>query len=159
MRLRWLVILGAMGFPIASGANASVFTDDLARCLVARTTSEDRTNIVRMMFYAAAANPAFSGVTNISEAQRRDGLRSAAAVYDRLVLVDCRTESVAAMRSDGAASIELAFQTLGQLAGRELMNSAEGLAVLNQLTDFMDLNRYDALMREAGVTPPARSRN
>jgi hypothetical protein len=113
MRLRWLVILGALGLPVAGGASASVFSDDLARCLVAETTSEDRTNIVRMMFYAAAANPAFSGLTNISDAQRRDGLRTAAAVYDRLVLVDCRAESIAAIRNDGAASVELAFQNPG----------------------------------------------
>ena len=152
MRIRHLVLWGVLTCSIAGIAPASVFTDDLARCLVRATTSGDRQTIMRTIFFAAAANPALAGLTSISAEQRHEGLRAAAAIYDRLMLDDCRAETIEVLRNDGPASLELAFQTLGQLAAREMINSPEGAAVLNQLTGLMDTARLEAMAREAGIT-------
>jgi hypothetical protein len=153
MKTGYLAIAGLLA--ASAPATAGPFADDLGRCAVDASTEADRTALVRWMFVSAAANPAFADLSAVSDAERDRSLRAAAAVFDRILLRDCRRESVAAMRNEGGAGIEAGFQTLGQLAGREMMASPAGAASLARLGSYMDIAGLEVLHREAGVRTAA----
>lgn len=155
MKIKYLRPFLCVAAAMPSPAFAGIFADDLGRCVVNSTTEGDRALLVRWMFLTAAANPAFDDLTSISEAERREGYRAAAAVYDRLLLRACRRESVAALRGEGSAGIEAGFQALGQVAGREMMASRESVTALRDLSTYMDGPGLEALGREAGVPAPS----
>ena len=142
-----------------SPAGAGVFTDDLSRCLVRATTAEDRAALVRWVFLTFAANPAFVDLVSVTEGEREQGIRSAARVYDRLLLIACRQETLQAWRAEGALAIEHGFEAIGNVAARELMGSPQSVAAVAELTTFMDMAALEVLAREAGVAaaePPAQ---
>jgi hypothetical protein len=145
------LILAIAGLLLSSPAAAGIFADDLARCTVSSSTPEDRRLLVRWIFIVAASNPEFSDLASISATQRENGFRGVARVFDRLLLRDCRSQSVAAMRNEGGAGLEAGFRSLGQLAGREMMTSPAGLSSLQDLGRYMDQAGLAALRREAGV--------
>ena len=148
------VLLTALPAP----AFAGIFTDDLTRCTVNATTPADRTALMRWTFIVASANPAFANLAVVNETQRQQSFREVGAIFNRLVLHDCRREAVLALRAEGGGALGIAFQTLGELAGREMMNSPASAASAADLDRFLDMEGVAALTREAGVTaagPPA----
>jgi len=157
MRLRYAavaILLAALPAP----AFAGLFTDDLTRCTVNATTLADRTALMRWMFIVASANPAFANLVTVNETQRQHSFREAGAIFNRLVLHDCRREAVLALRAEGSGALGTAFQTLGELAGREMMSSPASAASAADLDRFLDTEGVTALVREAGApaaAPPA----
>jgi len=49
-----LCVASALVFGCISSASAGVYADDLGKCLVASTTKDDRSNLIRWLFVAAA---------------------------------------------------------------------------------------------------------
>lgn len=134
---------------VSAPASAGPFADELGRCAVNATTQVERAALMRWMFVVASANPAFADLSAVDDAERQGSVRAAAAVFDRILLRACRRESVAALRNEGQAGIQAGFQTLGQLAGREMMEAPAGRSSLEQLGTYLDLAGLEALGREA----------
>lgn len=135
----------------SASAQAGVFTDDLARCLVGKTSESDRTILMRWMFAAMSMSPAIADLAQVNQAKLDVINKKAADLYSRLLLVDCRKETVAALKNEGAQSLGEAGQVLGATAARGLMNSPEGRAELTKFGDLADKAKWKALGEEAGV--------
>jgi hypothetical protein len=148
---RDFALAGLLAMALPNPATAGVFADDLGRCAINATSAADRQVLVRWMFMVAAENPALVDLTAISDAERQQGFRAAAALYDRLLLHDCRRETVQVLRNEGADGLGAGFQVLGQLAGREMMNSPQSAASLRDFFTGMDRAGMDEVMREAGL--------
>ena len=148
------VLLAALPAPALAG----IFGDDLTRCTVNATTRADRTALMRWTFIVASANPAFADLAAVDETKRQQNFREIAAIFNRLILRDCRREAVAALRAEGGSAVGSAFQTLGEVAGREMLSSPASAASAAELDRFIDMDGMAALAREAGVSagaPPA----
>ena len=89
-----MILLGC----VSASAHGGVFTDDLSRCLVAKTSDADRTTLMRWMFAAMSMSPAISDLAQVNQAKLDLINKKAADLYSRLLLVDCRHETVAALR-------------------------------------------------------------
>ncbi|HET8534930.1 MAG TPA: hypothetical protein VFL74_05210, partial [Sphingomicrobium sp.] len=76
--MRFEACFGLLILACAVPADAGVFTDDLSRCVVQKTTDADRTLLVKWMFAAETKNPALSGMASLSQADR-DKLNAGAA--------------------------------------------------------------------------------
>jgi len=149
-RLVMAALAGAL-LSIASPAAAGVFTDDLAKCLVSNTHPDDQTAFAQWMFTALALHPAVQPMANISAAQRDDINRKAADLMIRLMTVDCRAQMVAAVKYEGTASIELAFNAMGQAAAMVLMQHPAVVAGLQSFGTKMDRSRLQDVLKEAGM--------
>ncbi len=135
----------------AGSASAGVFTDDLSKCLVKSATSADQTVFVQWMFSAVALNPAVQGMVSVSQAQR-DGLnRQMANLLVRLVSADCRSETVAALKSEGAGALSTAFEVLGETAGRGLMSDPHVTEGLKGFAGDIDRPAMTSLFKDAGL--------
>lgn len=145
----WLALVLCAAF---TGASASTYTDDMSKCLVKSATAEDRVALMRWVFLAMASSPTVKSMVNISAEQHSSIEKKAGALIQRLMTVDCRAETIAALKHDGESSIETAFGALGEDATTGLFADPEVDKTLSGLTEGMDLEELGKLFKEAGIS-------
>ena len=145
-----LTVVAAAVLLSAGTAKADIYTDDLKRCIVASTSSEDRLAFVRWIFGAIADHPAVSDFSNVSEESRRESAVLSAQMMERLVLEDCRPQAILALRYEGYNAIEEAFGAVGEMAMGDLMADESVSSQMDALGTHVDEARWRALATEAG---------
>ena len=143
-----LLLLGLLG----RVAQAGVYTDDLSKCLIRATSTNDRVVLVRWMFAMLALHPAVQPLSSISAGQREAASNIAAGLFARLLTADCRQESVNALKYEGVAAMGASFQVLGQVASRDLMTDPNVAKGMNQLSaDLEGDQKLKDLLKDAGI--------
>ena len=146
--------LAALGVCLAgNAAQASVFSDDLTRCLVVHTTPADSTVLMKWIFAAIALAPALKPMSNISETQQTAVAQDAAKLFGRLVAQDCRKETLLAIKSDGSSALVQSFQVLGSTAGRSIFQSPEAKAGLKSLSNYIKADPQILSLKAEGGLP------
>lgn len=139
-----LALLAVLAAPVAQ---AGVYTDDLSKCLVDSTTTDDRTALVKWMFAAASAHPAISSFSTVTQADRDTANQAMGVLFMKLMTESCRAQAQRALKYEGPATIQLSFQVLGQVAGAELFSNpevAKGMAGIDQHIDHKKLEDLKA---------------
>jgi hypothetical protein len=130
---------------VASESHAGLYSDDMARCLVASTSQEDKTNLVRWVFAIASLHPKVADVSAMTPPMRDETDRKTAALFERLVTVDCREQARDAIRYEGPAAFQASFEVLGQVAMTELMAHEDIVAGFESFTKYLDESKFAAL--------------
>lgn len=146
------LLAATLALALLGGATARAGTaeDALSRCLVQSSTTTDNEALVFWMFSAISENPKLAPLVTLSAAQREIFDKQAATLFQRLLLKDCRTESVAALQQDGTSAIAHSFEFLGATAGRQMMANPEVLAATQHMTHYLDPSQWRAFAAEAG---------
>jgi len=139
-----IVALGA-----AQEAFAGVFTDDLSKCLVNESSPADRTLLMQWMFAVLSRGSAVKPLSALSPEQRTAFDKKGATLMERLMLKDCRAQTIAAIRNEGSGSVEGGFRTLGQVAARDLMTDPQVASSMKDLSNYLDKPSWEALAKEA----------
>lgn len=150
-------IVGAgllMSLVMAAPAQAGIFADTLGRCIVTKSTDADQGTLMRWLFAAMAANPEIAPMAKVTQAQRDELSRQYMALTERLLMSDCRAEAVAAIRNEGPGVTEAAFRVLGEAAMRGLMSGPGTGDAIKAIENFVDKEKWKALMVEAGQNVP-----
>ena len=137
----------------ASGAQAGVYSDDLGKCLVNHTSPADQKDLILWVFAAMSSHPDVKPYSNIGAAQRTAIDTKAATLFERLITTDCHGEAVAALKYEGASSLETSFSTLGQVAMRGLLSHPDVTTAMGALDSHIDQSKWNALSAEAGLKP------
>jgi hypothetical protein len=125
---------------------AGPYADDMAKCLVKSASPEDRTLLMKWIFSAMALHPDLSSMSSIT-AQQRDTLsKGAGALFQRLLLESCRSETQVAVQNEGPETVQYAFQILGQVAVRGLMTDPHVLEGMKSLAQGLDEEKLKALL-------------
>jgi hypothetical protein len=132
----------------AGSAAASPASDDLGRCLVKASSSDDKTTLMVWAFTALSAHPSVKVYANVSDAQRLEVSKNAARLLERLTTVDCRKETLAAFKTDGPASLQGAFSTLGQVAVGGLVQDPAVAKAMSVVTTQLDMAKFQSLALE-----------
>jgi hypothetical protein len=149
--------VAATALAAAPAFAAQIHTDELSKCLVAKSDAGDRTLLVQWIFSAMSVHPAVREAGTFSGSKRQELNTGAARLLERLMLEDCRSETVAAVRYDGAGAIEKAFGVLGEVAMTDLMAHPDVNKELDAMASQVDKERLGALGREAAApTPPKK---
>lgn len=155
MRILFAIVLAGTVLTVAPPqAQAGVYSDDLAKCLVKNTTAADQRLLVSWIFAAISTHPELKAQSNLNDRQRESASRGAAALLQRLMIVDCRQETVAGVKYEGQSAIERAFSVLGQVAMRSVMEEPSVTKGVGQIGEFVDAAKFEALMTEAGESEP-----
>jgi len=133
----------------AGQAQAGIYTDDLSRCIVKSSSPKDRQDFVVFIYAAMSAHPDVRQYSRISEADRSGFAKRAAQLMERLLLVDCRKEAVAALKYEREQSVSAAFGTLGETAMVDLMGNPDVDKYMNLLAEGLDESKWEALAAEA----------
>jgi hypothetical protein len=133
-------------------AQAGVYTDDFSKCLVSSASSDDQKKLMTWVFLALTAHPAIrEELPGVTEARRSASTKTAAELMQRLMVVDCRKQMVAALKYEGSGAVEAAFRVLGEVATRGLMSDPTVGKSLSELQNYVDTKPFEDIGREAGV--------
>lgn len=149
--MRVLKIAAALLCGLAAPLQAGVLADDLSRCLLTKATDGDRAALMAWMFSAISSDPALQKFTVLDRKKRDDIAKTAGSVFQRLVVVDCRPQAVAAMKAEGEEAMTKSFGALGQAATQQMFQSPEASIELESLDKGFDKEKLEALGKEAGV--------
>jgi hypothetical protein len=141
-----LCIAIALVFCSVSQATAGVYADDFGKCLVNATNKDDRANLIRWFFVAAAHNPEVKPLASVTPAQQEESDKAMGALMMRLLTDSCKTEAQKAIQYEGPNTIELAFAVLGKVAGSEIFSNPDVMAGLKSMTKYLDADKLKALM-------------
>lgn len=130
-------------------ASAGPFADDMAKCLVTSTSPEDRTVLVKWMFGLITLHPDLTAMSSMSARQRDDLSKNAGALFQRLLLESCRSQTQQALQNEGPQTVQYAFQVLGQVATRGLFTDSHVMAGLKDLTKYVDEEKLKNLTAAA----------
>lgn len=137
-------------------ASAGVFTDDMSRCFVHESSAEDQVVLVKWMFAALTLNPAVTPLSAIKPEVRLAINNDATKLFHRLLVEDCRSETVTALKNEGPAALQVSFSVLGQTAARGLMSNAAVVGEMQGLGKALQSSPgFRDLLRDAGL-PPGR---
>lgn len=126
-------------------AFAGPYGDALGKCTVAATTEADRASLVRWFFAAASMHPSVKGMAMVTPADVDRENKGFADLFTKLMTESCKTEAAAALKYEGSSSIEIGFQLLGQVAGRELFQHPAVAAGISGMEKHIDQSKFDAL--------------
>ena len=135
----------------ATSAQAGVYTDDLTKCLVKSTSPTDQTDFVAWVYAALSEHPAVASYSTLTAPERDRLSKQVANLYLRLMTVDCRTETVTALKYEGNSAIEASFSVVGQVAFRNLMSDPKVAAGMQRMGSFVDTTKFTELAKEAGI--------
>jgi hypothetical protein len=130
-------------------AAAGPFADDMAKCLVNSTSPEDRTVLVKWIFSVITLHPDLSSMSAIPPKQREDMTKAAGALFQRLLLDSCRSQTQQALKNEGPQTIQYAFQVLGQVASRGLFADPHVSEGAKDLAKYVDEEKIKALAEDA----------
>lgn len=152
-----VAILTMVALFTAHPAAASVYTDDLAKCLVAKTSDQDKIALVQWVFVAISASPGVKDMANVTPQRHEQQDRAVAVLFERLLEIDCRKETVAAVKYDGSEAIKISFGLLGQVAMKVLMSDPSVDSSISGFTKYLDAAKLGAVLAEGGLTatPPS----
>jgi hypothetical protein len=144
--MKTMIRAAAIGLiALGSPAFAGVYTDDLSRCLVEKTTTEDKTALVQWIFVAMAQHPSVSALQKVTPADVKSYNSKAGALFTKLLTETCVETSKKAIKYEGAVAIQSAFQVLGQAAAGELFVHPDVTKVMSGLEEFLDTKKLEAL--------------
>jgi hypothetical protein len=148
--VRLALLLLVAGYSPA--ATASVYSDDLGKCLVSHTSSDDKLVFMQWMFAALALHPAVQQYASITAEQRKAITEKMATLFSRLLTDLCRQEGVNALKYDGQGALRVGFQLFGQVAAHELYANSQVLQGLSGAGDMMkETDAIKSLFKEAGI--------
>jgi hypothetical protein len=108
--------------------------------------------LARWIFSAMSANPKLSDMVSISDSQRDSLNRQFAQLSQRLLLKDCRKETIDALKFEGDSIFEKSFAVLGEAATQEIMNDPAAQGAVAKFTTYFDKQALLDLEKEAGVS-------
>jgi hypothetical protein len=124
--------------PVAAQTN----TQQLSQCLAETTSGKDRKDLARWVFFAMASHPEIKQFTTPSAAgAEAETNKTMADLFTRLLADSCMRQAQAAFKEGGAKAIEIAFQTLGQLAMQELMTNPDVNASMARFEKSLDQSK------------------
>jgi hypothetical protein len=154
MRRTAAVLILAIALGSAAAAHAGPYADEFSKCLGAKMSDADRTTAAVWLFEEMSANPALKPMTNVTEAQRTDARKAAAAMVQRLVTEDCRAEAAAAFRNEGGGVLMRPFYEQGQASIGLLIRDPAVTAGMQQISQYLDVAKLAAIMRDPAPAKP-----
>ena len=136
------VVLGGA----VSGAAAGPYADELGKCLVTSTSTEDKSTLVKWIFAMAALHPAVRSVSAVNDRQRANLDKAMGNLFEELLADRCRTQTQEAVRYEGDKTIGTAFEVLGQAAMTELFSDATVAEGLGEFAKHIDQKKMEELL-------------
>lgn len=123
-------------------AQASAQLDRARVCLQESTSGKDRRILVQWIFTALSAHPDLREFAPLKDRKVTID-REAAVIFERLMVKDCLAE----LRPLGPTGIEAAFNHLGQIATKEMMQNRSFETAVEEFLKGMDIGKIQRAYR------------
>lgn len=149
MRSTILALVMALG--LGGTAAAGVHGDDLTRCLINKTSVEDRQDFMSFVFIAIAQHPAVRPYAQTTPEQLDHLQGRAAGVLERSLTELCRAEAISALRYEGTGVIPTAFEAFGQAATNGLLTNPAVDLAFEGMGEKLSVEKLEALGAESAA--------
>ena len=145
-----LVAVLVFVFPVKSArAEASIFTQDLTRCITKSVSAGDKIGLARWMMGAMSRHPALKDIAVVSADETVKLNKQMASIVQRLLTENCKKEAQDVAKYDRSGFFQ-SFSVLGSVAMSEIMtNPAVGQAV-DDYGQYIDEARINETL---GISP------
>ena len=127
---------------------AGPFTDDFAKCLVTKTTAQEKTDLVKWIYVTISFHPQLSQMSNLTAEDVEMANIRVADYMTNVFAYKCNDEFNQAIKYEGEESVFYAFELLGELAMGELMQD-QGVTDASELfIQYVDLSIFAELFSD-----------
>ena len=127
---------------------AGPFTDDFAKCLVTKTTAQEKTDLVKWIYVTISFHPQLSQMSNLTAEDVEMANIRVADYMTNVFAYKCNDELNQAIKYEGEESIFYAFELLGELAMGELMQDQGVTAASELFIQYVDLSIFAELFSD-----------
>jgi hypothetical protein len=133
-----------LAFPACAGPAA----DALGTCLADNTSGKERKDLAKWIFVAMGTHPDIQDVSRVLPAQREETDRRVGEIVTRLLTRSCAEQMRVAVKEEGADAFKAAFNSLSDLAMKELMINQTVEASLSSWQKYFDQRKFEAAMSQ-----------
>ena len=127
---------------------AGPFTDDFAKCLVTKTTNQEKTDLVKWIYVTISFHPQLSQMSNLTAEDVEMANIRVADYMTNVFAYKCNDELNQAIKYEGEESVFYAFELLGELAMGELMQDQGVTAASELFIQYVDLSIFADLFSD-----------
>ena len=127
---------------------AGPFTDDFAKCLVTKTTNQEKTDLVKWIYVTISFHPQLSQMSNLTAEDVEMANIRVADYMTNVFAYKCNDELDQAIKYEGEESVFYAFELLGELAMGELMQDQGVTAASELFIQYVDLSIFADLFSD-----------
>ncbi len=144
-----VVISSLFVFFAPTPAGASVYGDDLAKCLVEKTSDGDKIVLAQWIYTVMSVHPSAASLAKVSDSDRTAVAKRAGAVFETLLADSCRAETAKAVKYEGPEVLKGSFTVLGQIAMTTLLANPSVSAESQNFVKFVDEAKIKAVFEGA----------
>ena len=108
----------------------------LGQCFVAKSTGQDRIVVMRWMVAALASAPQLAEVVKVDATRKTEADKGMAALFTRLITVDCAAEAKPLFKNQSGAAFETAGEALGRIAMKELITDPNASSAMGTFAGY-----------------------
>ena len=127
---------------------AGPFTDDFAKCLVTKTTAQEKTDLVKWIYVTISFHPQLSQMSHLTAEDVEMANIRVADYMTNVFAYKCNDELNQAIKYEGEESVFYAFELLGELAMGELMQDQGVTAASELFIQYVDLSIFAELFSD-----------
>jgi hypothetical protein len=148
----FIVLIGLMVVTamISPPARAGVYGDDLAKCLLSKTSDEEKIALAQWIFSIISVHPSVASIATVSDEGRTQASKKTALVFQQLLTDSCKDETTKAVKYEGTDAIKGSFKVLGEIAMNTLLTDPKVSAESQKFVEFMDEKKLNTVF---GSTP------
>ena len=122
---------------------AGVYSDDLSKCLVERTSDEDKVLLAKWIFTVISAHPSTTTLATINQEQKTETAKSTGKLFETLLTASCHDETAKAVKYEGPESLGVSFKVLGEIAMNTLMTNPKVQAESEYFMQYVDTKKLE----------------
>jgi hypothetical protein len=127
-------------------SNAGIFTDDLSRCLVIKTTDDEKIRMVRWFIAALGQHTEIRDIVSINTDAIEQVNREMGNTVNVLFFERCSTEANTAIKNEGEQSIVDAFKVIGGVAARTAMQNDAVNEAVESYIPYVDMEKLEEML-------------
>lgn len=151
MRFSIVVAFGALSLAAAlhpTPANAGIYGDDLAKCLVERTSDADKILLAQWIYTVISVHPSAAALGKISDADREAVAERAGKVFETLLTASCREQAAKTIKYEGTEALGNGFKALGEIAMTTLLGDPAVSAESQNFARYVDQAKITAALTD-----------
>ena len=137
-----LIVIFIFSVLFSSFVISGPYQDNLSKCIVEKTTKEEKNLLMKWMFVVISEHPAIPEDYKISNADKALSDIDMANIVMNIFQTHCSTEGKQAMQYEGESSIAESFRLLGEVAMRNFLMNAEVNYAAGRFTDYIDEEEF-----------------
>lgn len=146
-RLRVLLILAVIAISTLGTATAGTAAQELTQCMVNKTSPAERFDTALVTWVSASYHPSMPVEFRVPVQSKELIFRRVGKMLDRLLLVDCKDNARAAVRSEGQSGFAGALFAFWASGTAELNQSKEATSAFSEIWGYTDGKKISAALR------------